>query len=264
METWQIFENECAEYLQNKYSDKGLKFIVTGGHDSNKSDIQVLKNKDTILAIECKMSAAQCGQFVLFVNEQKKEFIFSTKNKTPYDRYVEAVIKEMELKFDECNVSSKDLPISENVISQWVKNYYINVKKSRYCITRSDLGFIIFPIENMEKYFEFSAKYRIKKSGSTNPTKNNIREIEKLLNKIDVKTKIELDKSNCFAEFKYNKDKFILKGEKYRYLFVAEDAKYKIRRLSNTCNANFIVSIKLKADKQNENDLLNFEKDLVK
>ena len=39
METWEVFENECSEYLHKEYSDRGVNFIVTGGHDANKSDI---------------------------------------------------------------------------------------------------------------------------------------------------------------------------------------------------------------------------------
>lgn len=264
METWEIFENECSEYLQKKYSEKGVKFTVTGGHDANQSDIQVMKDNKTILSIECKMSAAQCGQFVLFVDEMNKKFIFSKKNRTPYDNFVDSVIKEMEQKFDECNVSTKDLPISQKVICDWVKNYYLNIKKSGYCITRSELGFIVFPIEHMDNYFEFSAKYRVKKSGSTNPTKNNIKEIEEILQQINVTADIEMSDSGCFARFTFNKEKFILCGNKYRYLFAQDGALYRIRRLSNTSNANFIVSIKLKEIMQKVDDLKRFESDLIK
>lgn len=264
METWEIFENECSEYLQKKYSEKGVKFTVTGGHDANQSDIQVMKDNKTILSIECKMSAAQCGQFVLFVDEMNKKFIFSKKNRTPYDDYVKSVITEMEQNFDDCNISAKDLPISQKVIYDWVKNYYLNVKKSSYCITRSNLGFIIFPIENIDKYFEFSAKYRVKKSGSSNPTQNNKNEIEQILREINISASIDMTNSECSARFTYNKDKFILCGNKYKYQFTQDGSVYKIRRLSNTSNANFIVSIKLKEEKQNSADLIQFESDLIK
>lgn len=265
MKNWLIFENECAEYLQEKYSNKVFYFKATGGHDSNSSDIKAFKDKQHILSIECKMNTAQCGQFVLFIDYANHKFIFSNKNKTPYDDFTKSVIEEMERHFEQCSIpSAKDLPISENIISQWVKNYYLNHKKSKYCITKSDIGFIIFPIENMDNYFAFSAKYRVKKSGSSNPSKNNISEIENLLQNINVKTTIEIINSKCYAEFNYTKDKFILCGDKYRYQFTKDDAKYNIRRLSNTCNANFIVSIKLKEHKQHDIDLMTFEQDLIK
>ncbi len=264
MEEWQIFENECANYLQKEYSDRGVNFIVAGGYDANKSDIQVIKNNKQIFSIECKMSVAQCGQFVLFIDELNKNFIFSKKNKAPYDDYVKSVIVEMEQNFDKCKVSTKDLPISQKVICEWVKNYYLNVKKSSYCITRSNLGFIVLPIENIDNYFDFSAKYRIKKSGSTNPTKNNKEEIKEILHQINVISDVEMTNSGCFAKFAYNKDKFILCGNKYRYQFTKDGAKYKIRRLSNTNNANFIVSIKLKEATQKYVDLARFESELIK
>lgn len=264
MENWEIFENECAEYLQKKYSEEGLNFIVTGGHDANKSDIQVVKNDEIILSIECKMNAAQCGQFVLFVDEMNKKYIFSKKNRTPYDYYVESIVKEMEQKFDECNVSTKDLPISKEVISEWVKNYYLNVKKSAYCITQSKAGFIVFPIENMDNYFDFTAKYRVKKSGSSNPSLNNKKEIEEILKQLGVTSSIEITNSVCTAQFAYKEEKFVRYGNKYRYQFTQDGNKYKIRRLSNTSNANFIVSIKLKVKKQNIDDLKKFESDLIK
>ena len=195
---------------------------------------------------------------------KEKILFFSKKNRTPYDDYVKSVITEMEQNFDDCNISAKDLPISQKVIYDWVKNYYLNVKKSSYCITRSNLGFIIFPIENIDKYFEFSAKYRVKKSGSSNPTQNNKNEIEQILREINISASIDMTNSECSARFTYNKDKFILCGNKYKYQFTQDGSVYKIRRLSNTSNANFIVSIKLKEEKQNSADLIQFESDLIK
>ena len=149
IEKWKVFEKECAEYLQRKYFDTGHTFIVNGGSDSTMSDIQVIKDEKPIFTIECKMSVAQSGQFVLFVNEEDQKFIFSNRNKTPYDDFVKAIIGEMELNFEKCIVSSKNLPISEKVICEWVKNYYLEVKKSSYCITKGKLGYLLFPIESI-------------------------------------------------------------------------------------------------------------------
>lgn len=264
MEKWQIFEHECAEYLQSKYSKMGIDFKVTGGYDSSSSDIQVLKNENRIFSIECKMSAAQCGQFVLFADEKNKRFVFSQHNKTPYNDFAKKIIDEMEKRFELCISSSKDLPIPENVISEWVKDYYLNFKKSKYCITQSNCGYIIFPIEHIDKYFEFSAKYRTKKSGSSNPSKNNVPEIVSLLKNIDTTIKVGFKNSECFADFNYPHEKFILQGVKYRYQFAKDGNSYKIKRLSNTSNANFIVSIRLKEEKQDTIDLQNFERNLIK
>lgn len=265
MEKWELFENECANYLNDKYKNYGISFIARGGHDSNTSDIQVNKNGIHIYYIECKMSVAQCGQFVLFMDDKNKRFIFSNRNKTPFDDYAKRIINEMDKKYELCKVSRlNDLPISESTISQWVKNFYLNHKKSKYCITKSDTEYIIFPIEEMDKYFEFRAKYRPKNSGSAKPSKTNLRDIEEALKSIGIDSPVQLTKTNCYAEFSSYKDKFVLSGNKYRYQFTQNNNRYDIRRLSNTRNANFIVSIKLKTTKQNRNDLLKFEKTLIK
>lgn len=262
MKNWEKFENECAEYLQNKYSDQNINFELKGGFISNSNDIITTKNGKELFAIECKMSQSQCGQFVLEANKKNKKFIFSDKNKTPLDKYAKAIIREMNNNFELCLSSGKDLPIEEKLISKWVKNYYLNFKKTQFCITKSKTEYIIFPIEKFDKYFTFSAMYRIKKSGSSNPSTKNIAEIEKLLKIIDVNAKIEIIKDECYAIINTDKDLLIIKGDNYRYQLKREKEKFKIRRLSNTSHSNFIVSIKLKHSKQSKTHLKIFEKSL--
>ena len=260
MKEWEVLEIKCGEHLHNTYGNNGLKFKVAGGSNSTTSDIQVIKDNKCCLAIECKSPNAQCGQFVLFVDNVNKKFVFSPKNKTPYDDAVKLVLSEMDSRFDECCVSSaKDLPIANEVIVNWVKNYYLTVKQSKYCITKSDNGFIIFPISKMDEYFDFSAQYRVKKSGSSRPSKRNVDEIIGLLESLDSNAHIEFANRDCFATFNHVEDEFVLSGEKYRYKFSKEGVQYKIRRLSNTCNANFIVTINLKKFEQDPQDLKDFE-----
>ncbi len=263
MKNWEKFEKECAQYLKEKY--KELTFKVTGGHDSNNNDIIVIKNKQEICSIECKMPTAQCGQFVLFIDKENHNITFSKRNKTPYDKYVKEIIAEIKKNIDLENISSKEnLPISEYSIINWVKNYYSAIKGTKYCITKYESDYIIFPIKNIEHYFSFSAKYRPKTSGSSNPSNNNITEIEKILESNYTNFKIEIKGKEYFATINDTRDTFVLFGGKYRYQFSKENKKYKIRRLSNTTNSNFIVSIKLKNHTQRESDLSNFEKFLLK
>lgn len=264
MKEWEVLEIKCGEYLHNTYGSNGLQFKVAGGSNSTTSDIQVIKDDKCRLAIECKSPNAQSGQFVLFVDGVNKKFIYSSKNKTPYDDAVKLVISEMDSKFDECCISSaKDLPISNEVIVNWVKNHYLNTKQSKYGITKSNNGFIIFPISKMDEYFDFSAQYRVKKSGSSRPSRENVGEITSLLESLDSNAHIEFVNRDCFATFNYTEDEFVLSGEKYRYKFSKEGERYKIRRLSNTSNANFIVTINLKKCVQDQNDLKEFESDLM-
>ena len=265
MEDWKLFEFECAKYLQSKHDNDNLIFNVSGGSNSNTSDIQVIKNKTCGISIECKMSNAQCGQFVLFVDNTNKKFVYSTKNKTPFDDATKFVVSEMDRNFEDCCVSSsKNLPISNNVIIQWVKNYYLNIKKSKYGITKSNNEFIVFPISKIDKYFNFSSQYRVKKSGSSRPSKKNVDEITTLLTSLNNNTHIYFINKDCFCKLNYSQDEFILSGEKYRYKFLKEGEQYRIRRLSNTKNANFIVTIKLKRFEQDLDDLKEFENDLMK
>jgi hypothetical protein len=265
VKAWELLEIKCGEYLHNTYyGSNNLQFKVAGGSNSNTSDIQVIKDNKCGLDIECKSSNAQSGQFVLFVDEANKKFIYSPKNKTPYDDAVKLVISEMDSKFDECCVSSaNDLPIANEVIVNWVKNHYINTKHSKYGITESNNEFIIFPISKMDEYFDFTAQYRVKKSGSSRPSKRNVAEISILLESLDSNAHIEFVNRDCFATFNYHQDEFVLSGEKYRYKFSKESDRYKIRRLSNTYNANFIVTINLKKFKQDLQDLKEFEHDLM-
>lgn len=264
MTEWEKFEIKCGEYLNNTYGNNILQFKVTGGSNSNTSDIQVFKSNTCDIAIECKMNLAQCGQFVLSVDNINKKFIFSKRNKTPYDDAAKAVILEMDNHFDECCITSaKKLPISIDTIVQWVKNYYITFKQSKYCITESNDKFIIFPISKIDEYFDFSANYRVKKSGSSRPSKRNVNEITSLISSLDSSSQIEFVNKDCFAKLNHQQDEFVLSGDKYRYKFLREGDKYRIRRLSNTCNANFIVTIKLKKFEQDMQDIKKFENDLI-
>jgi hypothetical protein len=265
MEDWKKFEIECRNHLQREYSNNDITFNVEGGYNSYSSDIQVIRDNNCFLSIECKKNPAQCGQFVLSVDNVNKKFIYSPKNKTPLNDSSIKIVEEMEEHFDECCVATtKDIPISEGAISQWVKNYYQNTKQSKYCITNGDGEFIIIPIDKLDEYFTFSAKYRVKKSGSARPSKKNIDELNKLLESLNVNTSIFFCEKECYAKFNYSQDEFVISGEKYRYKFSKDGDVYKIRRLSNTKNANFIVTIRLKKFKQDNQDLIAFKKDLSK
>ena len=265
MKKWELFEKDCAFYLNTKYQTSNCLFIVAGGTDSTSNDIQVVNNGKIFFNIECKMSKAQCGQFVLFTDMVQKRFIFSERNKTPYNKFAKQIIDEMERNFDICmSAGTNDIPISESTIIDWVKDYYLRYKKSKFCITKHNDIFLIFPIRNIEKYFSFSAKYRVKRSGSSNPAYKDKPELEQILSQADIYTTVYFDKSVAYADFSYPKEKFILYGTKYRFQFSKEGNKYRIRKLSNTQHSNFIVSIRLKATSQNNSDLNEFEAELIK
>lgn len=259
MEAWEKFEIECVEYLNEKFGNEAICFRINGGHNANVSDIEVSKAGSRVMSLECKMDTAQCGQFVLFTDYENRKFIFSPRNKTPQDRYVDAIISEMENNFDSCKEpSNEDLRISEKVIIEWVKHYYLNVKETEFCITNSGSDYIIFPINSIDKYFSFSAKYRPKRSGSSRPSKTNLAEIADKLHKVGIKSPIIYSKDDCYIELCDEREKFIIQAQKYRYQFKKDGNRYYINRLSNTKNANFIVSIRLKNRMQQDDDLQAF------
>ena len=74
-------------------------------------------------------------------------------------------------------------------------------------------------------------------------------------------SQIDISKSDAFLYTSiYNLDKLRIKGEKYIYYFVKIDENtFRIRKLSNTNNANVIFSINLKSH-QLLNDLELFIK----
>ena len=121
----------------------------------------------------------------------------------------------------------------------------------------------MFPISEFGKYFATSAKYRMKKSGSSNPPKKSYQEIESLLSKSQFTNfQLEQNKKKLYLSTEYNMDEQKLYGEDYTYLCVKESpAKFKVTKLSNTANSNVIVAIKLK-NSQNQNDLKQFLLDL--
>lgn len=264
MENWERFELECTNYLNDKYGNNNIRFATDGGHNANASDVKALRDGSELLTIECKMAAAQCGQFVLFTDHAARTFEFSKRNKTPRDRYVDAIIAEMTKIYDRCSEpSNDDLDIRESVIVDWVKSYYRDVKHSEFLITQGENGFLIIRISNIDHYFSFTAKYRPKTSGSTHPAKSNISEINEALRSIGIETVVTHSKEECFVECNIEAERLILQGKKYRYQLKKEGRRHHIRRLSNTRNANFIVSIKLKNSTQQASDTEAFKARLL-
>lgn len=125
-----------------------------------------------------------------------------------------------------------------------------------FFVTEHNGDMVILPIEHFAKYFNVTATYRIKKSGSTNPSKNNFAEIQKIVN--DSNVQISKDGKYTYVQSTKNLDENKLQGDKYTYYFkLADKDKYVVTRLSNTHNANVIFSITLKQG-QDPADLKQF------
>ena len=108
-------------------------------------------------------------------------------------------------------------------------------------------NFIIFPIQHFHKYFDVSAKYRVKKSGSNSPSKNSLIEIEDILKRNNLHySNLHFNSTKLFVQIPERSEKFQMNGINYDYQFNPQnDGYFEIRRLSNTKNANVIHSERL-------------------
>ncbi len=253
MQKWASFELDCTNYLNENFGEYA-KFIHQGGADSNVPDIYVNTNNGNAFHMEAKHSPAQCGQFVLLPNIQKKRFEYSVKRETSINAYSDFIKEYMEKFFDEyreAGTTGKDI-IFENcseLFSKWIiENYKSN--GVRYIITND---FIILPVDDILDYFEISAKYRIKRSGSSNVGKGFIANFDNLLN-TDAFSKfmissIRTKESKLFVHSSINlhNKRFIYNNNEY--MFSQRSSEFEVRKLSNTYNANVIFSIKLHKNK---------------
>lgn len=262
MVTWRNFEIDCTNYLNTKYGAYA-KFISFGGSNSNIPDITAETNSGGFFGIEAKYCPAQSGQFVLLSDISMRQFVYSGLNATSpnmcaciiidhmntfFDEYLDAGTKGKEIVFDNC----------AKVFSTWIIDYY-KKKGVKYFITNN---YIILPIERFSRYFNVTAKYRVKRSGSNSVGKSNLSTV---INYIESSFEIYGYKyvgPKLFikAPVGMHNTKFILDGSEYMFSLRGKD--YEIRKLSNTNNANVIFSIQLKSNQFKE-DVTAFENDLL-
>lgn len=260
MEAWQQFEEDCYLYLSRKYSTNGTKFIKFGSADSTLPDIKVHLTNNTSFFIEAKDSNAQCGQFVLIPDEDSETFLYSERNKSELNEYSAAIIVHMNQNyksFSTAGTRGQQIGISKQIFYNWIMNYYYS-KDVRYFITKGS-NFIVFPLEKFDSYFDVSATYRMKKSGSADPSNANQEEVIQLLQNSGFDFSYFNEGKAFFVSTSTNLNNRRIVGNKYIYMFreFGENT-YKVRQLSNTCNSNVIFSISLK-QQQSPDDLYNFE-----
>lgn len=147
MKEWEILEEECLNYLKNKYPS--IKFTLIGKEDSTKSDILV-KTINLEFYIEVKSKISQCGQFVLIPNYKNNVFIYSSRNKTPIFEQTKDIINYMNFNFSKfANPTTAPLEINlkESILTNWVINYYES-KKVKFMITKTFNNYLLFPLKN--------------------------------------------------------------------------------------------------------------------
>lgn len=263
MKPGEKFEKDCVKFLMQTYKINGVTFYLEGGMDSTKSDIAVIKNDCVDFYIEVKDTDAQSGQFVLYPDKETETFVFSPKNKSEQNEMTEIMIQYMNndfYRFDNAGTAGEALNIETSVFSDWIVNHYTD-KKVKYFISYKN-GFVICPIRKFSSYFKITAKYRIKKSGSSNPAKRDFEAVKNEIKSLYQTAFFSEDGSKLFATFNESvtRNRFVL--GKYTYYISNRGTNfYEIKRLSNTYNMNVIFSIQLNKNQAIE-DLTEFEDDL--
>ncbi len=254
MKDWEIFEQDCINYLNKKYGKLNLKFISKGGSDSTSADIEVIKNGKSLFFIESKMPIAQSGQFVLL--DSGKEFYYSDLNKSEeneFSAFIKDFINNNYACYKNVSTSSMSLNIDPIFFSNWIKNYY-NHKKVKYIITKSNNGFVVFNLNKYDNYFSINGNFRRKKSGSRELAKKNI-EAFKEITKIP---SVEIKGKKVYVDsfYEYQNKVIDICGDKIEIR--EKNEKLEVRTLGNTDNPNVIFSISL-VKNQEHSDLIEFE-----
>ncbi|MBQ9845298.1 MAG: hypothetical protein IJO54_04365 [Oscillospiraceae bacterium] len=244
MAQWLKFEEDCTNYLNKKFGDRAV-FFHFGGEDSTISDIQVTTNAGRKFYIDAKLTPAQCGQFVLIPNVANRCFVFSDKNKTNLTPQVQAIVKHMNADFEaykEAGTSGKEIELNDGgkTFCEWIVSTYVQ-KGAEFIITNN---YTILPIRDFAKYFDVTATYRVKRSGSSSVGKGNLPYVTQHIRKAEYpvsKFLAEGSKLFVYSSANLHNKRFVL-GE-YEYMFSQRGDRFEIRKLSNTFNANVIFSI---------------------
>lgn len=248
MKSWQTLEIDATNFLTKNYSDY-ITAILQGGSDSNISDVLVKTYTNKTFYIDVKKKNAQCGQFVLHPDKKNKEFVFSKRNKSILTESTSKIISFMNRNFQsffDAGTSGITIHIPDDttIFSNWIIDYYTQ-KNVEFIITK-DHDFLIIPLKEIAHYFDITAKYRVKQSGSHGVPEKHMDSIKKhiignynVLSFRNEKDKLFVSSPNDLHKHKFN-------YENKTYMFSNRNDEFEIRTLSNTINANVIFSIDLK------------------
>ena len=259
--SWQNFEKEAQKFIKNKIEIPDIKIEFTGGSNSNDKDIKIYKKSNLLFNIEIKEQHSQIGQFVILPNLSTKSFhLGNLKSNTTR---VYEIHKHMNENFDYYKfptTSGIDLKCPRKLMYNCVKSYCEDHNIKFFISKKKSSDFKIISVENFEKNFDISGKYRKKKSGTSYIKKNE--ELEKFIKKQFPLSKIDNDKKGLFL--KLNKsEKLKLDVKKNRsfsfneinvYLSPKKNNKFYIKKKSQTNNATVIFSIDFH-NKSDDDDL---------
>lgn len=248
MAIWEEFEVQCTDYLNHRFG-QWAKFFHQGGSDSTVADILVETYSGKSFYMDAKHSPAQCGQFVLIPDLDSRKFEYSSQNVNRINCYAEMIMDYMNRDFDafrEAKTAGKDInmPNATEVFAGWIIQSYRD-KGVEFFITNE---YTIFPIEQFSDYFDVSAKYRVKRSGSGNVGKGRMESVIDYICSQDYAIpgfRADGDKLFVNSAYDLHERRFIFRGMEYMFSLRGEE--YELRKLSNTYNANVIFSIRQKS-----------------
>ena len=264
MKPGEQFEIDAITHLNAHYTyGRKVKFVGGDTSDSTKSDIEVIVSGRTVFFIEAKDTNAQSGQFVLLPNEKEKRFVFSSHNQSESNEMTDIIIEHMNHDFERYNdagTRGEKIDINNSIFYNWIISHYTQ-KGAKFFITKKN-SFIIAPMNKFPYYFDVSATYRIKKSGSGEPAKKDIDNIEQMIRDAYANIKFYVNGKKLYAEITDSVSIRDFKLGEYTYhLSEKNRGLYEVRRLSNTYNMNVIFTINVKQEQANE-DLLLFRQAL--
>lgn len=255
MAIWEDFELDCTDYLNERFGTYA-SFEHQGGSDSTVADIRVKTKGGRVFYIDAKHCPAQCGQFVLLPDISSGTFKYSPLNANRINDHAIKIMEFMNDDFDEfreAGTAGKDINMKNGpeIFADWITQTY-KEKGARLFITND---FKIIDINDFSQHFCVSAKYRIKRSGSSSVGKSRLAAISDCLkNNFHSISYIKSDGDKLFvtSTTDLHNTRFIYGG--YEYMISARGSVYEVRKLSNTYNANVIFSIALKNSKKGLSD----------
>lgn len=208
----------------------------------------MIETQSSTFFVEVKSSKAQSGQFVLKPDKENKVFLFSKSNKTKNNKYVTEIISHMNSNFSDYEnprTKGKVLNMDSNIFYDWIKDYYSS-KEVQYIMTKNINNYIFVPLDKLDIYFDVTATFRIKRSGSSKPSRNVYNNLISFIQDKYPNSIIEEDKKNLY--FKIDNDllhgtKFVIENNKYQFSKTTDSYVYAVRKLSKTANPNVIFSL---------------------
>ena len=266
--SWQNFEEQAQKYLKENLKVKSLDIIFNGGSDSNLGDVELIKNKKHLFNIEIKEYQSQIGQFVVLPKHQDKKFILGNLkfNTNRISKIYEHMNENYEY-YKSPTTAGINLKCSKKMMYESIYSYCKDHNIEFFISKRKTSNFKIISIQNFEKNFDISGKYRKKKSG-TSYIKNNDA-LKDHLKKLFPEGNINSDKKGLILKLK-NSESLKLKLKKNRsyqfdniniYFSPINDNEFYVKKKS--CNNNATVIFSLEFHNKNKDDDLNMLKNRI-